>query len=120
MGEEVAKRLFVPIRCAKTGQQLVGRFVSDGGDWQLDQVQATEQPGTEGSSQSGVLSAEGRFYVADEFTGCPICQNLSFVQCGTCQNLTCWSGSSNFLCRYSGITGDVEGDVDVVLADDIG
>ncbi|GAA1027131.1 hypothetical protein GCM10009557_07290 [Virgisporangium ochraceum] len=49
--------------------------------------------------------------LADGFPGCPHCEAASFVQCGTCQRLTCWDGAVRVWhcrwtpCRGSGVPG---------------
>lgn len=45
---------------------------------------------------------------------CPYCGNDSFVKCGHCHKLTCYSGYGLFECVSCGRTGEVQGTIDSV------
>lgn len=115
----MASQAYVSINCAKTKSSMLGRFVEQDGTWNLAELYRNGgQPGSQDRSTLGGIT--GRFGVADGYTGCPGCGNMSYVRCGACAELTCWPGGSLFECAACGIHGTVSGGIDQVKVDDYG
>lgn len=45
----------------------------------------------------------GSLCTTSEYPGCPHCKTHGFVQCGSCQKLSCYNGESALQCQWCGI-----------------
>jgi hypothetical protein len=111
-------QVFVSIRCVRTGRSMLGRFIDQGGCWNLAEVRVVGQ----GTSPAGHDQARltGSFGIAAGYLGCPDCGNRDYVRCNRCGGLTCWYGSSDFLCMTCGLRAAVSGGIAEVNVDDFG
>jgi hypothetical protein len=115
----MARQAFVLVRCAQTGRDFIGRFVEEGDCWNLAEMHPSGRHDVS-DGRRAVPSLAGKFGVAKSFAGCPDCRNPSYVRCGTCRELTCWSGSKEFSCILCNAKGIVVGEVEEVRVDDFG
>lgn len=111
--------VFLPINCVNAHRTFYARydFAYDGA-WVLTYGLKDIPLDVSGGSKSG----EGReIDLSNSRTGpqyrCPYCGNTSFVQCGACHKLTCYSGNGNFACDHCGHTGEVSGTIDSLEGD---
>jgi LSD1 subclass zinc finger protein len=115
----MARQAYVLVRCAQTGRAFMGCFVEQGERWNLAEMHYTEVSDPSGGRQT-LASLTGQFGVADEFAGCPDCKNQSYVRCGSCRELACWSGDKDFRCIVCNARGVVTGGIKEVRVDDFG
>ena len=48
-----------------------------------------------------------------EIPACPHCRSASFIQCGRCRKLTCWTpGEACFSCQWCSNSGPVSGQIE--------
>jgi hypothetical protein len=110
------RRTWVQMGCGQTGTTMLARFELSGDEWCL--VSATEFDGGESRSPQAEPMA-GSFNVSPGYPGCPDCHANSFVRCGACGELGCWSApDALFRCGFCGNEGPVSGRIEQVLPSD--
>lgn len=45
---------------------------------------------------------QGNLNAVEEYPGCPYCGTFGFVQCGSCQKISCWNGETSLICPWCG------------------
>jgi len=100
---------YVKIACGTTRRLLIGRFRRLPGEqpvWELTTTFAQSRQADPGESAS-IGELTGTFGPAATYEGCPQCSARSFVKCGKCQRLSCWTGAGWFSCGWCGDAGPV-------------
>jgi hypothetical protein len=54
-------------------------------------------------------TVKGNIIIDDDYPGCPHCLNKNFVQCGSCNKISCWDNESRiFKCPVCGNVGEIK------------
>jgi predicted RNA-binding Zn-ribbon protein involved in translation (DUF1610 family) len=115
----VARYAYIPMHCASDGAVMMGRFEQSDGQWALLKVDILRGRTTGSPTADQQLS--GAFAIGADYSGCPECGNDSFMRCGQCEKLTCWSSeTSEAKCGACGHTGPMGGEISDVNASDLG
>lgn len=111
--------IILPVKCVETGKTFYARYdFAYDGVWVL--TYGLKDVLTDLSSDrnnAGISKIDLSYSRIGPQYKCPHCGNLSFVRCGQCKNLTCYSGKGDFLCRHCGNTGVVSGTIDSLEGD---
>ena len=91
----MANQVFVVMHCADTGRPMTARFIKEHDYWNLAEVHRRESQDM-AETPDAPERLTGNFGLASEFAGCPECGNRSYVRCGPCGELGCWSGAGYF------------------------
>ena len=110
--------VFLPVNCVRTHKTFYARY-----DFAFDKIwvltYGVEKLPDQYSDQ--LKNATSEVDVLHSRTGpqyrCPFCGQNSFVHCGRCGGLTCYSGDGLFTCDHCGNTGKVEGRIDTLTGD---
>jgi len=99
--------LYMAARCRRDGRDFVIRLECARGQW----VAANGSPTAPwGESGADTVDTPGGIAPGPDYS-CPYCSANNFVCCGRCGRMTCWSGTSSFVCRYCGNSGNVSGGI---------
>lgn len=104
--------VLLPVNCVITHRPFYARYdYSYDGVWVLTYglKELSEDAGSGSGNISKIDLSNSR--VGPQYK-CPHCGNTSFVKCGNCGKLTCYSGNGNFTCDHCGNSGTVEGTID--------
>lgn len=97
-------KLWVPMRCARSGAELVATFVREGPAWYLTETRPAGGGSNRAPAARGIQS-EGEFLVHNTYRGCPSCGLSSFFLCA-CGGVSCFvGGESAYRCGWCGNTG---------------
>lgn len=102
------KVFFLNAKCEKCGKDFYPRYDYAADDkWVLTYgLKELPQGGHADGSGSEVDISNAR--TGPQYK-CPWCGNESFVKCGSCKKITCYSGQGTFKCAHCGHTGEVSG-----------
>jgi len=97
--------------CSRTKVKAVARFAfREPATWQLTEVRVAAVPANRAANRPQDLN--GTFEVPPTYSGCPQCGARSFVRCGACGELSCYSpDSAIFLCSWCPNSGPVSGTI---------
>lgn len=105
------KVFFLTAKCVKCGKEFYPRYDYAADDRWVLTYGLKEKP-ADGGSGGGSDMQES---IANARTGpqykCPWCGNESFIKCGRCKSITCYSGEGNATCAHCGNSGAVSGHI---------
>lgn len=97
-------KLWVPMRCAHSGAEMVATFSREESAWHLTEAHLSGV-GPNPSAVTRGIHVDGEFLIHTSYRGCPSCGLQSFFRCG-CGGVTCFvGGESWFRCAWCGATG---------------
>lgn len=111
--------IFIPVNCISSHRTFYARYdYAYDNTWVLTYGLKTLPSESSGNIMSTNMS---KIDVSNARVGpqykCPYCGNRSFVHCGKCHKLTCYSGTGNFTCDHCGNIGEVSGVIDSLEGD---
>lgn len=107
---------FIPAKCYKTKEGLFVKLIRDDKGWCWD---STLKDGA-GQGSSSDRYVENIVFDAPQRTSngfcCAGCGGKTVVQCNSCRQFTCWSGTGLWTCAFCGNTGNPSGTIKSVGA----
>lgn len=111
--------IFLPINCAVAHQRFYARYDFAFDDSLVLSYGLKDLPADVGgvrSSASSRATISGKRRTGPQYH-CPYCMSTSYVQCGRCGKLTCYSGFGRFHCDHCGNEGEVDGVIEQINGD---
>jgi hypothetical protein len=111
-----AEPVMIPARCQRTRQgfRIGVRPVSGASTWKMVcAIPIREEWITVRQAHERQQEVRGGLVSSESYRGCPRCQDLSVVMCGSCGKFSCYDGqSTRFTCAWCGLTADIGGSID--------